>query len=391
MNSKLLKSEVEKFITENYRSDLSRIIFSGSPFEGISTQEIAVQLKGKRTAEKKFPALFSSSKIIYPPGLNLEQASSKITAEYKASLVTGDTFIDLTGGLGIDSLHFSRKFENCVYCEINPEVAEIAAHNFKVLNRDNIEVHTTDGISFLDNFEKKYSCIYIDPSRREKTGGRVFRLSQCIPDVGKNLDLLFSKSSIIIIKTSPLLDLQAGISELQKVAEIHIVAVENDVKELIWILKETNDSRIIVKTVNFTKTRIEEYKNWFGENPQPEIHAPRIYLYEPNAAIMKSGLFGALGMDLNLEKLHPNSHLYTSDQLIDFPGRRFKIQNILPYNIKKIRKNINFEKAHIATRNFPDPVKVIRQKLKLSDGGENYLFFTTSHSGDLICIIAGKI
>ncbi|HET8855846.1 MAG TPA: class I SAM-dependent methyltransferase, partial [Salinimicrobium sp.] len=269
MNSKLLKSEVEKFITENYRSDLSRVIFSGSPFEGISTQEIAVQLKGKRTAEKKFPTLFYSFGIIYPPGLNLEQASSEITAEYKASLVTGNTFIDLTGGFGIDTLYFSRRFERCVYCEINPELAETAAHNFRILNRDNIEVHTTDGISFLSGSKQKYSCIYLDPSRRDTAGGRVFRLSQCIPDAGKNLDLLFSKSPQILIKTSPLLDLQAGISELQKVAEIHIVAVENDVKELIWILKETNDSRIIVKTVNFTKTRIEEYKNWFGENPQP--------------------------------------------------------------------------------------------------------------------------
>ncbi|HET8754250.1 MAG TPA: class I SAM-dependent methyltransferase, partial [Salinimicrobium sp.] len=128
-----------------------------------------------------------------------------------------------------------------------------------------------------------------------------------------------------------------------------------------------------------------------GGNPEPLLYAPRTYLYEPNAAIMKSGLFVALGIDLNLEKLHPNSHLYTSDQLIDFPGRRFRILRVLPYNIKKIRRVLDFEKAHVATRNFPDTVKAIRKKLKLSDGGENYLFFTTSHSGELIVIIGRKI
>lgn len=391
MNRALLHKEVQEFLEENYSEDISRIVFKGSPFSEVSEQELAVQLKGKKKAEKKLPTWFKTRGIIYPPTLNLEQTSSETTATYKASLVEGNSIVDVTGGFGIDSYFFSKHFQKVIHCELNEELSRIAAHNFQVLGAENIKTVVGNGIDFIKSSTEGFDCIFIDPSRRDDAGGRVFHLSDCLPNVPEHLDLLLKKSGSILVKTSPLLDLTAGIRELKKVDEIHIIAVENEVKELLWIIRQKPSKDLKVKTVNFRKKGDQVYEGFLDQESVTHFSTPLSYLYEPNAALMKSGLFEPLGKDFDLFKLHQNTHLFTSEELKEFPGRRFRILEVIPYKKKRIRSALKIEKAHIATRNFPESVATLRKQLKLKDGGEHYLFFTTSVNEEKLMLICEKV
>jgi hypothetical protein len=390
LNRALLNSEVQEFLEEQYKTEVSKMAFRGSPFEGISTQELLVQLSGKKKAEKKLPLWFGTRGIIYPPNLNLEQTSSEVTAKYKASLVAGASLADLTGGFGIDSYYFSEKIEKVRHLELNPELQEIAEHNFEVLGAKNIISEACDALNFLKNTSERFDWVYIDPSRRDEAGGRVFFLSDCLPNVPENLDILQEKAENILIKTSPLLDLQAGLNELENVREIHVVAVDNDVKELLWVLNKNASEGIEIKTVNFQKKEKQVFNGIFGGNPPENYSEPKNFLFEPNAAIMKSGLFGRLGNELGLEKLHPNSQLYTSDTPVNFPGRRFKVLQILPFRKKQLKKDLQLKKANITTRNFPESVAELRKILKIKEGGESYLFFTTLQNEEKVVLLCKK-
>lgn len=392
MNQSLLHPDVQEFIRNNRKADITRLVLSGSPFPEVSPQELAEQIFGLNTAEKKLPTWFKTQNILYPPKLNLEQTSSQLTAEYKASLVIGNELIDITGGFGIDSFFFSKKIDHITHCELNGELVKLAIHNFELLGSENIDTHIGDGLEFLKNTDKKFDWIYLDPARRNNSGGKVFKLADCTPDVPQNLELFFSKAENIMIKTSPLLDLKAGIEELEFVKDIHVVAVNNEVKELLWLLKKhTKGSEINIRTVNFRKDGIQKFEGLFDEHASAELSLPKDYLYEPNPAIMKSGLFDLVGLRTNTFKLHNNSHLFTSEELVNFPGRKFKITEIKEYNIKNLKKNLKLNKANITTRNFPDSVDKIRKKLKIKEGGDTYLFFTTNLNDEKIVLICKKV
>ncbi len=390
MNKNLLHKEVQEFLEQNYQEEISKIIFKGSPFSGITSQELAVQLSGKKKAEKKFPTWFCSRGIIYPPTINLEQTSSEKTADYKASLVKGNSLVDLTGGFGIDSFSFSKNFKKVIHCEINQDLSEIAAHNAILLGKQNLDFHLGDGINYLKSSSNMFDWIYIDPSRRAHSGGRVFQLSDCLPDVPSHLELLFEKAKRIFIKTSPLLDLQAGIKELKNVSEIHVVAVDNEVKELLWILEKDSSKKIRIKTLNFSNKGNQEFETIWRSEDKVGLSRPLSYLYEPNAAIMKSGKFETLGKTFHLFKLHANTHLFTSEELKDFPGRRFKIEQMLPYKKKAVKDAVKEGKAHVTTRNFPESVATIRKKLSLREGGDTYLFFTTLENNEKVVLMCTK-
>ncbi len=392
MNPLVLHSEVQDYIFEksNTPVDLNKLILSGSPFKDITIQELAQQINGRLKAKYKLPSWFALQGIYYPPSLNLEQTSSEETAIYKSNLVKGENLIDLTGGFGIDDYYFSKKIKKIIHCELNIKLSEIATHNFKKLNTTNITTIQGDSIAILKN-HTAVDWIYIDPSRRHDSKGKVFFLEDCIPNVPSNLDLFFSKSNYILIKTSPLLDIDAGIKSLSHVKEIHVIALHNEVKELVWVLDKTYNGNIYTHTINLQKNQNQLFSFLLqNENSLiPDYSSPLTYLYEPNAAILKSGGFCSVAKKYALKKLHANSHLYTSDQKIDFPGRKFEIISVIPYQKKAFKKH-SFSKANITTRNFTESVSEIRKKFKIKDGGDQYLFFTTDYNNNKIILNCKK-
>jgi len=382
LNKKLLNTGVQNFISENLNADIVSVLLKKPLYDGISQKELAQQIESKKKCQKKLPTWFNTPEIYYPKKINIEQTSSEITAQYKSELVSGNLLIDLTGGFGIDSYYFSKKMNSIFHCEIDKELHEITTHNYKKLGSKNIKTFESNGLEILKKNESEIDWIYIDPSRRNESKGKVFQLSDCKPDIIKNLKLLFSKSENILIKTSPLLDISQGIKNLNWVKDIHIISINNDVKELVWVLKKGFSGDTAIKTINFTNKEVQSFNfNLLQEkNAVSTFGAPLQYIYEPNSAILKAGAFKSLGVKFDLLKLHPHTHLYTSNKLINFPGRSFKLLKLIPYNKKGI-KELNLKNANITTRNFSDSVQKIRQKFKINDGGDSYLFFFRNFEG----------
>lgn len=388
-NSKLLEPEIQKFI-RNFNGAIHTLALSGSPFEAVSVRDLIQQIESRNRIQKKLPIWYRTENIIYPPTLNLEQTSSEITAKYKASLVSGKSLADITGGFGVDSYYFSKKFEKVDYFEWNEALAAMACHNFDQLEVTNISCHSGSGIEQVK--DKKYDVIYADPSRRHESKGKVFFLKDCEPNIPIHLEHLLENCKTLLLKVSPMLDISIGLEELEhKVFEIHIVAVDNEVKELLFLLRKDFSDQPKIKTINITAEEEQRFNFEFNSGAPTTFSEPLNFLYEPNAAIMKSGGFAQLSESLNLPKLHKNSHLFTSESLSDFPGRRFKIQKVLPYQKSVLKKELNISKANITTRNFPESVDTIRKKWKIKDGGAIYLFFTTLLNEQKVVMVCEKV
>ncbi|TVZ51312.1 class I SAM-dependent methyltransferase [Dokdonia sp. Hel_I_53] len=387
----LLHPEVQDYLNKHEATPLPDFLFKGSPFEQITVQELAQQLEGKRKAKNKLPLWYRTKNIIYPPKLNLEQTSSEVTASYKASLFTGKTVVDGTGGFGIDAYYFAQKIEEVIHIELNSSLSSIARKNASTLALTNIKFIVSDSIDYFNKTNFEFDTIYLDPGRRTASKGKVFMLKDCLPNVPLYKNLLLSVCKVLWVKTAPLLDITAGIQELGNVSEIHIVAVKNEVKELLWKITKTSSTNPTLRIVNLDsddpnlKIPASELRL-----SSPTYGEPMKYLYEPNAALMKSGAFNWVCNKFDVQKLAEHSHLYTSESLKDFAGRRFKIERVTSYS-KKIAKDLGLKKANITTRNFPLKVTEIRNKLKINEGGNIYLFFTTLHSGKLVVIICHKL
>ncbi|OYX28011.1 MAG: SAM-dependent methyltransferase [Flavobacteriales bacterium 32-35-8] len=392
MNTAILNTDIQNFINNHLQSNISEIVLKGTSFDAVTTKELIEQIEAKVKCEKKLPTWFNTPLIYYPNKLNIEQTSSETTADYKASLMHGKSIIDVTGGFGVDCYYFSKQFDLVMHCEIDKHLSEIVNHNYKQLHISNIKTIHTDGLEYLKNTNETLDWIYIDPSRRHDSKGKVFFLNDCLPNVPEHLELLFQHSKNIMIKTSPLLDITVGIGELQFVKTIHVVAVNNDVKELLWILEDGFTGDIHIKTINLKHGEDDyfEFQLKDEKSLESQYSQPLTYLYEPNAAILKAGAFNTVSEKLSIFKLHKHSHLYTSESLIPFPGRRFKIENTIPYNKKEL-KQLGIAKANITTRNFPETVEQIRKKLGIKDGGDVYLFFTTDVDNNKIMIVCNKL
>lgn len=392
MNSDILNTEVQDFISKFLDTDITKLILKGSPFDRVNIQELVEQIEAKRKCKTKLPTWYNTTGIYYPNKLNIEQTSSEITAAYKSNLVSGKSMIDLTGGFGVDVFYFSKRIDNVTHCEINVELSEIVTHNLNQLDVNNVNTIAEDGVAFIQDCNLQFDWIYIDPSRRHDVKGKVFMLKDCVPNVPEHLYGLFKHSDHILIKTSPLLDISLGLSELAYVKEVHVVAAHNEVKELLWLLQKGHSEDLKITTINIKKNASESFSFFKSEESKGPIDTslPLNYLYEPNAAIMKSGGFNSIGAQLNIKKLHKHSHLYTSNEPIEFPGRTFKIDAIYPYN-KKVIKSLGIQQANITTRNFPESVSNLRKKYKIKDGGSKYLFFTTNHLEDRIVLSCSKL
>ena len=387
----LLQTDIQKYILDKTGSDISKLALQKNPFPEMDFKIILNQIESRSKSAAKLPTWFDGQNIIYPSKISIEQTSSEVTAEYKSTLVSGESIIDLTGGFGVDDYYFSKKMKSVYHCEINSELSEIVAHNFNCLGITNTHFFAEDSLDVLKNSNKKFDWIYIDPSRRNDAKGKVFMLKDCLPNVPDLLETYFQYSNNILIKTAPILDITAGLTELIFVKTIHIIAVDNEVKELLWEIENHYSKGIMIKTINFNKSKKEVFEFEFNSDTTSNYSLPKKYLYEPNSAIMKSGGFSEIGSAFSLDKLHQHSHLYTSDELVDFPGRIFEINAQFDYSNGIMKSNFKGEKSNITTRNFPETVENIRKKWNIKDGGNQYSFFTTNKNENKIVLLCTQI
>lgn len=389
----LLTPEIQAFIRAHEQDDEKLLVLKHSHIHSVPTSKVAEQIAGRRKAKEKLPTYYQTPGILYPPGLNLEQSSSEQTARYKADLIrealgsaTG-TLADLTGGFGIDAFFFSKVFKEVIYTEPDTSLLEIARHNHTTLQAHSITHHPLSAKDLLAGLEKKADCIYIDPSRR--TGSRkVFKLSDCEPDITALQEEIFERSSCLLLKASPLLDIQQGLRELKHVRKVFVVAVKNEVKELLFLSQPSFSGEPTITAVNIIDDHREEFTFTFSEEKEASVtfSPPLSFLVEPNASILKAGAFRTIASRFGMAKLHPSTHLYTSDHSSEnFPGRVFRIEALLKSDPKVIAQHFPNGKANIITRNYPLSADDVKKKLKLNDGGDQYLLAFTGQREKYLC------
>ncbi len=352
---------------------------------------ILSQINGIQKAKNKLPEFYKTSNIIYPSKLSMEQSSSEKTGIYKSKIIKGASLIDLTGGFGIDSFYFSKEFKTVIHIEQNSELSLIVKNNLKLLKAKNIKTVNCTAEEFIKTTKEKADIVYIDPSRRNENQ-RVFKLEECTPNIIELAPDIFKISNKILVKTAPLLDIKQTIKDLGNVSEIWIVSVENDCKEVLYLLNQNKSSPTTLNTVNLTKINQEYSFSYEEEVNSPAYYSPpKNYLYESNSSILKSGAFNSICSRFDVEKIAPNSHIYTSINLIEnFPGRTFRIEQTISYSPKYFKK-LDIIKANVSCRNFKDSPEQIKKKLKIKDGGKTYLFATTDINDKPILIICLKI
>lgn len=384
MNPNLLEPEVQNYIRAQKNQDVRSISLKKSPFENLSSSELAQQIKGLQIARNKFPFFYQTEGIYYPPSLNLEQASSWITAQYKSEIIKGKTLIDLTSGMGIDAFGFAQKFEKVTALERNSELVEISKHNYKALNQSNLEYINSDFETFWkENSEEKWDLIYLDPSRRIESQ-RKFVLEDLEPNILEWMEEFLSRSETLMVKLSPLLDLKSTVEKIPQIQEIHIVAVKNEVKELVLICQKEIQTNPKIIAANLESNHpLFEFHLKEEATAVSEFSSPEKFIYEPNSAVLKSGAFKLSGEKLNLKKLHIHSHLYTSNELLKtFPGKVFEVLR----EIKNPKKEIEKSAFHVISKNYPLSVELIRKKYKIKESEEQTLIFTQSISGKHILL-----
>jgi len=391
MNREVLTPAVQRFLLEKTDANPQKIALAKSPFEKVSSSELAAQIESRQKAKKKIPLWFHSNFIYYPPTVSIEQASSEQTALYKSKLIPeNETVIDLTGGFGVDTFYFSLKAKSVVHCEINPQLSQIAAHNAKQLGRDNIQFINENGIDYIINNNGYYTTIFIDPSRRVNTK-KVFKLDDCEPNIIQYQDELLKKGQQVIIKTSPLLDISLSISQLKHVKEVHIISLKNECKELLFVLEKDFVGIPIIHATLINDSK--EYTFSFLETEEKEsallIGEPMQYLYDPDVALLKAGCFKLVAQRYKLKKLNLNTHLYTSnDRIESFPGRMFKITETHVYkDFKKTKANLS---ANVLAKNFPLNVENLRKKHRIKESENDFIFFCRTSNDDLSVIFAER-
>lgn len=389
--------EEKEFIKQNIEANTTKLLLQ-APTENIDIKLCVTQIEGIKKAEEKFPSLIESNELIYPKKINLEQTSSEQTATYKASVFPpNSTLRDLTSGFGIDDIFFAQKLKKVYYHELDLALAEIAEYNFQELGLTNIEVIKGNSINQLKELEPT-DIIYLDPSRRDENQKKVFLLEDCQPYVVDILPKLFEKANTIALKLSPMLDIKQAIRELINIKEIHIISVKNECKELFIVLEKGYKKEIEYHCINIDQNQ-QTNQFIFTNSQTPPKLAPKsqlqrgVYMFEPNTSVMKASGYHEICEHYEVNKLAPHSHLFVAEKLIeDFPGRKFIIKTILPYNNKIIKTlSTRFPKANITIRNFPQNVSEIRKRTSVKEGGEEYLFFTTNSENEKIIISCEKL
>lgn len=376
-----ISPETQLFIRQHLTADIRSLALQALKYPEVDMPGAITQIAGRQVAVEKIPSWKGIDDIWYPRHLSMEQCSSELTARYKAGLTQEKSLTDLTGGFGIDCAFLAAGFSTVTYVERQSELCEIAAHNFPVLGLSHIQVKNEDAVAYLETMSP-VDCIFLDPARRNEHGGKIIAIKDCEPNVSELEELLLSKAKRVMIKLSPMLDLSLALKELRHTQEVHIISVNNECKELLLILGQKLIAEIPIHCVNLSSKNEPCFIFTREQERDCECtYTDRIgnYLFEPNASILKAGAFQSIAFAYGLKKLHPNSHLYTSDELVNhFPGRTFHVTGQCTFNKNEIKRVLGeLKKANITVRNFPASVAELRKRTKLADGGSIYLFATT--------------
>lgn len=436
-----MNQATQDFIRQHQDDDVRQLAFLGSKYPEVDMPFALDQIRGRKMARVKLPRWASLEGIIYPPHISMEQCSSESTALYKAELAarllglpassSGTEmkaeneieFVDLTGGFGVDFSYIAARLGvKSMYVERQAHLCEAAKENFGRLGLKNAIVKNGDGIEELHSFHPKkkdaapdddslgitydqprsllktnlgLKIIFIDPARRDDAGNKVVSLKDCTPDVTVLQEEMLSKADYVIIKLSPMLDWHRAISELSHVREVHIISVNNECKELLLVLSARNmGENLRIYCINDAQSFVCDESDMESSQVKiaPSTLEEMLYLYEPNASLMKAGCFGVLSGRYDARMLSKNSHLFVSrEPIAAFPGRSFRIIAVSSFNKKELKRHLSgITKANIATRNFPLSVAELRKRLKLKDGGETYIFATTLSDESHVLMITEK-
>ena len=386
-----MNDKTRDFIEQNLDADIRQLALKGCRDKDVDIDVAIRQIAGRQTARRKLPSWAALDGILYPPHLNMEQCSSEQAARYKAGVCTRlsspTSLVDLTGGFGVDFAFMSEAFDEATYVERNSELFAISSANMKIL-APKAKCLNEDGLEVLHRLDH-VSMIFMDPARRDHHGARTYGISDCTPNVLEIKDELLQKADVVMLKLSPMLDWHKAISDLgeQYIKEVHIVSVQNECKELLIVMQQQPAEPPTVYCVN--DDSVFSYHPSSISSNHISHHSSLIYLYEPNASIMKAGCFAEIEQAFEVSQLAPNSHLFASDQAIeDFPGRKFRVTAVTSMNKQELKQALkDIRQVNIAVRNFPMSVADLRKRLKLSEGGNDYIFATTLTEGKKVLII----
>lgn len=407
-----------EFVRKHLNSDVRSLMLQARRYPDVDMRKAVVQISAWQTAQKKLPLWATTDGIVFPEHLSMEQCSSQQTAEYKGEVFAkwlkpsaekdAIHITDLTGGFGVDATCLVRSVGNeqnahLTFVERNAELCEIAQHNLPLLGVNHADVLCADSEEVLTQLATHQHLIFIDPARRDNHGGKTVAISDCTPDVIQFNDLLLDKADVVMLKLSPMLDIAEAERQLKGIREIHIVSVNGECKETLFVLQKEaktsdgfaeNEPKIVC--VNLLPNQSAQtfiFSHSIERNASCTYTSElKHYLYEPNASVMKAMAFKSVAEHFRLEKLHPSSQLYTADTLIpDFPGRIFEIKDSSHFNKKELKNLLkDIHKANLTVRNFPLSVAELRKRLKLSDGGSDYLFATTLADDSHVLILCKK-
>jgi len=382
-----LTKEIKAFIMAHKNDNVQSLALKLSKQSELPRQLILQQIQGLQIAKKKLPSWVQED-ILFPAKVALEQCSSEITAQYKSSIYSYTTFADLSGGFGVDTKHFADHSEKGVYVESYRELFELTSYNLSLFHPKKVDYFNETAESFLEKNNAFFDLIYLDPDRRSDKHTKGVALADCTPNVIEIKDQLFEFGRVILIKVSPLIDIKTTIHQLKEVSRVDVISVNNECKEVLFTLEKETSKSIKIHTINFTKNELERFDfDLISEERSNNTYSlPKRYLFEPNSSILKAGGFKTIGDEFDLYKIAPNSHLYTSDILLnEFPGRIFEIVSVTS-KIKRLPK-----KANIISRNHPFTPEQIKTKGKIKDGGDDYIIASSDLENNPIYIIAKRL
>lgn len=395
-----------EFIREYRERDIRQLALQANRFPDVDMPYALDQIQGWQIARRKLPKWAACDGVIFPLHLSMEQCSSEPTAQYKLNLAMEWTcqvghasrMTDLTGGFGVDFSFTSCAFAAATYVERNESLCRIVEHNLPLLGLNNATVVCADAVEYLSTVEPQ-TMLFLDPARRDEHGAKTVMLADCTPDVVQLLPQLLEKSRFTMLKLSPMLDWHKAVDDLHgTVREVHIVSVGGECKELLLVLSTVVESELKVYCADLSTASDTSSLFVYTPGSSAPVAKSKIktqnskFVHEPNASIMKAGCFDELAAAYGVSPVSRNSHLFLSDEPVEgFPGRSFVVERVTTMNKGELRKAlVGIEKANIATRNFPLSVAELRKRLKIKDGGDVYIFATTTAEGEHVLLISRK-